>query len=65
MRQPREMEKRIRISTQGRLTIPKKIRDALNISDGQPILVRSSKDTKQIVIEILPTINEFSKTSSS
>jgi len=59
------MEKRIRISTQGRLTIPKKIRDALNISDGQPILVRSSKDTKQIVIEILPTINEFSKTSSS
>ncbi|MGI0079238.1 MAG: hypothetical protein ACRECH_06405 [Nitrososphaerales archaeon] len=53
------MEKRIRISTHGRLTIPKMFRDGLSIPDGQPIVVRSVPDKRELVIEILPTMSDY------
>ena len=52
-------EKRIRVSTQGRLTIPKQIRDSLGIREGQPIIVRTGITKKEIVIEILPELTDF------
>lgn len=53
------MEKRIRISTHGRVTIPKILRDKLNILDGQPIVVRSVAERRELVIEILPTMSDY------
>lgn len=54
------LEKRIKISTQGRLTIPKTFRDSYGIKDGQPIVVKTGNSEKEIVIEVIPTITDFS-----
>jgi len=56
-----KMERHIRVSTQGRLTIPKPIRDSLRISDGQPVVVRSNRDRREIVIVVQPVISDFNK----
>ncbi|MHB8567425.1 MAG: hypothetical protein ACYC7D_09265 [Nitrososphaerales archaeon] len=53
------MEKRIKVSTQGRLAIPKQLRDVHGIRAGQPIIVRSGSSKREIVIEILPEITDF------
>ncbi len=53
------MEKHIRVSTQGRLTIPKPIRDSLRISDGQPVVVRSNAEKREIVIVLQPSISDY------
>ena len=53
------MEKKIRVSTHGRLTIPKIFRDRMNIPDGQPVIVKSTGEQRQIIIEILPTMSDF------
>jgi AbrB family looped-hinge helix DNA binding protein len=53
------MEKRIRVSTQGRITIPKIIRERANVQDGQPIIVRTVPDKREIIIEILSTMADF------
>jgi AbrB family looped-hinge helix DNA binding protein len=53
------LEKRIKVSTQGRLTIPKEMRDSMKISDGQPILVRSDLQRREIIIIVQPTIADF------
>ena len=53
------LEKHIRISTQGRLTIPKQIRDSLRISDGQAIVVKSNLEKREIVIVLQPSISDF------
>jgi len=54
------LEKKIKISTQGRLTIPKQIRDIMKISEGQPILVRTSDSSKnEIIIQLLPKLTDF------
>ncbi len=53
------MEKNVRISTHGRLTIPKQMRDSLSITDGQPILIKVDLIHKALVIEILPKISDF------
>lgn len=53
------MEKKIRVSTHGRLTIPKIFRDRMNIPDGQPIIVKSTGEKRQIIIEILLTMGDF------
>ena len=53
------LEKHIKVSTQGRLTIPKQIRDSLRISDGQPILVRSNSEKREIVIVLQPSISDY------
>ena len=53
------VEKRIRISTQGRLTIPKIFRERMNIPDGQPIIVRSVPERREIVIELLSTMADY------
>ena len=42
------MEKHIKVSTQGRLTIPKQIRDSLGISDGQPLVMRTNSAKREI-----------------
>ena len=53
------MEKHIKISTQGRMTIPKQIRDSLRISDGQAILVKSNLEKREIVIVLQPSISDY------
>jgi len=53
------LEKRIKVSTQGRLTIPKQIRDSLRIRDGQPILVVSNPEKREIVIVLQPSISDY------
>jgi len=53
------LEKHIKISTQGRLTIPKQIRDSLRISDGQAILVKSNLEKREIVIVLQPSISDY------
>ena len=53
------LEKRIRVSTQGRITIPKVFRDTLKVPDGQPLLIRTVPDKKEIVLEILPTMSDY------
>ncbi len=53
------VEKHIKVSTQGRVTIPKQIRDSLRISDGQPIVVRSDLSKREIVILLQPKISDF------
>ncbi|MDG6996807.1 MAG: hypothetical protein JRN52_12865 [Nitrososphaerota archaeon] len=53
------MEKRIRISTQGRITIPKVMRDRLKLKDGQPIVIRSDEAGREILLKIQPTITEY------
>ena len=53
------MEKHIRVSTQGRLTIPKQIRDSLRISDGQPIVISSNVEKKEITIILQPSISDY------
>lgn len=53
------VEKRIRVSTQGRLTIPKILRDSLKISDGQSIIVKSVEGKRELIIELTPTMNDF------
>ena len=55
------MEKRIRISTQGRLTIPKILRDLLDIKDGQAIIIKSVSGKKELKIELLSTMMDFVK----
>jgi AbrB family looped-hinge helix DNA binding protein len=55
------LEKQIKVSTQGRLTIPKQIRDALGIRDGQPITVRTSSDRRELIVEILPTMLDYER----
>ena len=55
----RKLEKRIRVSTHGRLTIPKAIRDVMKIEDGQPVIIRSVQDKREIVIELMVTISEY------
>ncbi|MGI0091199.1 MAG: hypothetical protein ACREBS_05775 [Nitrososphaerales archaeon] len=53
------MEKHIKVSTQGRLTIPKQIRDLMRISDGQPIVIRTNSARREVVLELQPTIADF------
>ena len=53
------MEKHIKVSTQGRLTIPKQIRESLRIADGQPIIIRSDHSKREIVIQLQPTISDY------
>ena len=53
------LEKRIRISTQGRITIPKEIRDRLGIEDGQPVIVRTTESRKEVMIELQPKLTDF------
>lgn len=53
------MEKHIKVSTQGRLTIPKQIRDSLKISDGQPVVVRTDSMKREIILELQPTMTDF------
>jgi len=53
------LEKRTKVSTQGRLTIPKQIRDANGIKDGQPVIVKSGTSKREIVIELIPEITDF------
>jgi hypothetical protein len=53
------MEKRIQVSTHGRITIPKILRDLLKIPDGQPVIIRSVPGKRELVIELQPTIGDF------
>ncbi|MDG6922303.1 MAG: hypothetical protein JRN67_03300 [Nitrososphaerota archaeon] len=53
------MEKHIRMSTQGRLTIPKQIRDAMRIRDGQPFVIKTDSFKREIILELQPTIADF------
>jgi AbrB family looped-hinge helix DNA binding protein len=53
------MEKRIRVSTQGRLTIPKQIRNSMKIEDGQPIIIKSVEGKRELVIELMSTMGDF------
>jgi AbrB family looped-hinge helix DNA binding protein len=53
------MEKRIRVSTQGRLTIPKIIRDKMRIQDGQSVIIRSDSEKRELVIELIATMSDF------
>lgn len=53
------MEKQIKISTQGRLTIPKQIRELLSIKDGQPVLIRSDSARKEIRLLLQPVISDY------
>ena len=53
------MEKQIKISSQGRLTIPKQIRELLRIREGQPVLVRSDSARKEIVLVLQPVIPDY------
>ncbi|HZW56094.1 MAG TPA: AbrB/MazE/SpoVT family DNA-binding domain-containing protein [Nitrososphaerales archaeon] len=52
-------EKHIKVSTQGRITIPKQLRDRLKIRDGQPIAIRPDPTMKGLVIELLPMITDY------
>jgi AbrB family looped-hinge helix DNA binding protein len=56
-----EMEKRIHISTQGRLTIPKMIRDSLKIQDGQPVIIRTIQGKRELMIELMTTMADYVK----
>ena len=53
------MEKQIKISTQGRLTIPKQIRELLSIVDGQPVIIRSDSGRKEILLLLQPVISDY------
>lgn len=53
------VERHIRVSTQGRITIPKAIRDRLKIRDGQPLVVRTDEKQREILLVIQPTISEY------
>lgn len=53
------MEKRIRISTQGRITIPKAMRDRLKLKDGQAIVILSDEVGREILLKIQPMITEY------
>lgn len=53
------MEKRIRVSTQGRLTIPKIIRDSLRIEDGQPIIIKTVQGKRELLIELMATMRDY------
>ena len=53
------MEKRIKVSTQGRVTIPKAMREALKIQDQQAIVIRSVEGKRELTIELMATINDF------
>jgi AbrB family looped-hinge helix DNA binding protein len=53
------LEKHIKVSTQGRLTIPKQIRDSLRISDGQPVVIRLDRQKREIVIILQPVISDY------
>jgi AbrB family looped-hinge helix DNA binding protein len=53
------MDKQIRISTHGRLTIPKKIRDSLRVEDGQPVLVRSDSAKREITLVLQPVMSDY------
>jgi AbrB family looped-hinge helix DNA binding protein len=53
------LEKHIKVSTQGRLTIPKQIRDSLKISDGQPVVVKSNSEKREIIIQLQPVISDY------
>ena len=56
---PKIMEKHIKVSTQGRVTIPKQIRDMLGIEDGQPLLIQTDSARKEITLIFQPTISDF------
>ncbi|MGA2876078.1 MAG: AbrB/MazE/SpoVT family DNA-binding domain-containing protein, partial [Nitrososphaerales archaeon] len=53
------MEKHIKVSTQGRLTIPKQIRDSLRISDGQPVVMRTNSAKREIILILQPTMSDY------
>ncbi len=53
------MEKHIKVSTQGRLTIPKQIRDSLRISDGQPVVMRTNSAKREIIMILQPTMSDY------
>ena len=53
------MEKHIKVSTQGRLTIPKQIRDSLRIGDGQPVVIRTNSAKKEIILQLQPTMSDY------
>ena len=53
------MEKHIKVSTQGRLTIPKQIRDSFRIADGQPVVIRTNSAKKEIILQLQPTISDY------
>ena len=53
------MEKRIRVTTQGRLTIPKQVRDMFGIKDGQPLLVETDSAKKEIILVLQPKISDY------
>ncbi|MHB1868933.1 MAG: AbrB/MazE/SpoVT family DNA-binding domain-containing protein [Nitrososphaerales archaeon] len=53
------MEKHIKVSTQGRLTIPKQIRDSLRIADGQPVVIRTNSAKKEIILQLQPTMSDY------
>ncbi|MCL4518312.1 MAG: AbrB/MazE/SpoVT family DNA-binding domain-containing protein [Thaumarchaeota archaeon] len=53
------MERRIRVSTQGRITIPKAMRDKLKLMDGQPIVLRSDDGIREILLQIQPTMTDY------
>ncbi len=47
------------MSTQGRITIPKPIRDTMKIEDGQSIIIKSVEGKRELLIELMSTINDF------
>jgi bifunctional DNA-binding transcriptional regulator/antitoxin component of YhaV-PrlF toxin-antitoxin module len=55
------MEKKIKVSTQGRITIPQILRKSMKIMDGQPVMIRSEPAKREIIIELLPTITDYEK----
>lgn len=53
------MEKHVRVSTQGRLTIPKQIRDLFGIKDGQALVIQTNTAKREIMLVLQPTISDF------
>jgi AbrB family looped-hinge helix DNA binding protein len=55
------LERQIRVSTQGRVTIPKAIRDSLRIEDGQPLVLRTDSRKREILVIVESTIPEYGR----
>jgi AbrB family looped-hinge helix DNA binding protein len=55
------VERQIRVSTQGRITIPKTIRDLLKIEEGQPLALKADGHKREILVVVEPTISEYSR----
>jgi AbrB family looped-hinge helix DNA binding protein len=55
------VEKQIRVSTQGRITIPKTIRDLLKIQEGQPLVLKADSGKREILILVEPTISDYGR----